>query len=247
MISHVLYADFSVVAKVLATATLAGKRKGKRGSLFDACAPPGGLGVGSLAVGAGSEMALKSQIASAAVCDSARAYRAPRARKRASLAIARGTRGPSRGHMRSRGKTTNEAEALVLPASVLSARILRAPKTWTLKKLGAALISRVAVLLEFVLAVTAASMPIVTLAINGQGRTYLTGRAPSRRSFARGGRRCRSNRPALCRSCCASQARSGLAAAGGPHRSSCHAAKRGPSEFPTTARAQIARAASLAG
>jgi hypothetical protein len=125
--------------------------------------------------------------------------------------------------------------------------ILRAPKTWTLKKLGVALISRVAVLLEFVLAVTAASMPIVTLGINGQGRTYLTGRAPSRRSFARGGRRCRSNRPALCRSCCASQARSGLAAAGGPHRSSCHAAKRGPSEFLTTARAQIARAASLAG
>jgi hypothetical protein len=30
------------------------------------------------------------------------------------------------------------------------------------------------------LAVTAASMPIVTLAINGQGRTYLTDRAPSR-------------------------------------------------------------------
>jgi hypothetical protein len=55
--------------------------------------------------------------------------------------------------------------------------ILRAPKTWTLKKLGAALVSRVAVLLEFVLAVTAASMPIVTLGINGQGRTYLTGRA----------------------------------------------------------------------
>ena len=55
--------------------------------------------------------------------------------------------------------------------------ILRAPKTWTLKKLGAALTSRVAVLLEFVLAVTAASMPIVTLGINGQGRTYLTGRA----------------------------------------------------------------------
>ena len=125
--------------------------------------------------------------------------------------------------------------------------ILRAPKTWTLKKLGAALVSRVAVLLEFVLAVTAASMPIVTLGINGQGRTCLTGGAPSRRSFARGGRRCRSNRPALCRSCCASQARSGLAAAGGPHRPSCHTAKRGRSEFPTTARAQIARAASLAG
>ena len=47
--------------------------------------------------------------------------------------------------------------------------ILRAPKTWTLKKLGAALISRVAVLLEFVLAVTAASMPIVTLGITGRG------------------------------------------------------------------------------
>ena len=38
---------------------------------------------------------------------------------------------------------------------------------------------------EFVLAVTAASMPIVTLGSNGQGRTYLTGRAPSPRSFAR--------------------------------------------------------------
>jgi hypothetical protein len=68
------------------------------------------------------------------------------------------------------GKTTNEAEALEDRPRRCRLGILRAPKTWTLKKLGAALISRVAVLLEFVLAVTAASMPIVTLAINGQGR-----------------------------------------------------------------------------
>jgi hypothetical protein len=111
-----LRADIACVSSQLSVASPAREALGKlvkRESLFDAVALHGGHGADSRAASSGSEMALRSQIASAAVCESARAYRAPRARKRASLAIARGTRGPSAAICDPHGKNCDLAEVLV--------------------------------------------------------------------------------------------------------------------------------------
>jgi hypothetical protein len=74
MISHARNAYFAIVANVLSGPLLSGKPQGKRGSLFDACAPRGGHDAGEPAASSGHRAALRSQNALAAFPESARAY-----------------------------------------------------------------------------------------------------------------------------------------------------------------------------
>jgi hypothetical protein len=53
MISHARNAYFAIVANVLSGPLLSGKPQGKRGSLFDACAPRGGHDAGEPAASSG--------------------------------------------------------------------------------------------------------------------------------------------------------------------------------------------------
>jgi hypothetical protein len=96
MISHAPDANFAICANALMASQLAGKPQGKRGSLFDAFAPPGGPRPDSPAVSSGSENAPRTQIAPAAFLESARVYRSTdHAPGRRAFSIAGPPRGPS--------------------------------------------------------------------------------------------------------------------------------------------------------